>query len=73
MGVYLFYIIGILGFASIAYSLIRSSRIMRERATKRNKQIVKRYENLISTSMILGVIIALCSICLIIFTLLDIK
>lgn len=71
MGIYLFYIIGILGFAFVAFSLIHNSRIMRERATKQNRQIARRYENLISISMILGVIIALCSICLIVFTLFD--
>jgi hypothetical protein len=69
IGYYGFFIAGIIGPAIIGYFLISRSLRMRERAKDRDSSFLSRYESTVGILMLVGGIAALCSICLILFTL----
>jgi len=70
MGTYGFYIAGTIGFAFIAYLLILGSVRMKDRSLTNNTDWLGKYEKVVAGAMFLGGILAICSICMVLFTLL---
>jgi hypothetical protein len=70
-GFYGFFIAGTIGFALVAGLLLLGARRVRDRSATRSSMWLSKYEVLVSSAMLVGAVIALCSICLVLFTLLN--
>jgi len=69
MGYYGFYIGGTIGFALIAYFLIRGGRHMQRKSNQPGSELFKKYESAVAVWMFVLGIIAICSIFIVLLSL----
>lgn len=68
MGTYGFYIVGTVGFAFIAYLLITGGLRMRSKSLSHRLSWLGKYESVVAIVMFIAAVLAVCSICIVLFT-----